>query len=165
VRRVLLLLVVALLGLSCGPAQPHEDGAARGDDTGGGEAVDFRHGTAIIDMGQETALVEVEVAQSAAQRARGLMGRRSLPPDAGMAFVFFEKHRGGFWMKDTRIPLSIAFFGRDGRIVRILDMDPCREEPCELYDPGVPYWGALEVNQGAFERWGAEEGDVIDLVQ
>jgi uncharacterized protein len=44
-------------------------------------------------------------------------------------------------------------------------MNPCREEPCELYDPGVAYWGALEVNRGAFDRWGVEPGDSIRLSQ
>jgi uncharacterized membrane protein (UPF0127 family) len=127
--------------------------------------VEFGRGTAIIDMGAQTVLLDVEVAHTPEQRARGLMGRRELPADAGMAFMFFERHRGGFWMKNTLIPLSIAFFDRDGTILRILDMDPCIEDPCRTYDPGVAYWGALEVNQGAFDRWGAKEGDVISLVQ
>jgi uncharacterized membrane protein (UPF0127 family) len=165
VRRILLIAALGLTALSCGSAQPSEGDAGRADNARDRGGLEFGHGTAIIDMGRETALVQVEVAQSPEQRARGLMGRRSLPPDAGMAFVFFEKHRGGFWMKDTLIPLSIAFFDQDGTILRILDMDPCKQDPCELYDPRVAYWGALEVNQGAFERWGAQEGDVIRLVQ
>jgi len=128
-------------------------------------APEFGHGTVIIDKGDETVLVRVEVAQSAEQRRFGLMSRTSLPDDAGMVFLYFNRHDGAFWMKDTLVPLSIAFFDRQGRILRMLDMSPCRKEPCKLYDPGVSYWGALEVNRGAFDRWGVEPGDTIRLSQ
>jgi uncharacterized protein len=128
-------------------------------------APDFGHGTVIIDKGAETVLVRVEVAQSDEQRRFGLMSRTALPEDAGMVFLYFNRHTGSFWMKDTLIPLSIAFFDRRGRIVRILDMKPCRKDPCRLYDPGVSYWGALEVNRGAFASWGVEPGDEIRLSQ
>ncbi|HEX5470009.1 MAG TPA: DUF192 domain-containing protein [Gaiellaceae bacterium] len=107
--------------------------------------------------------MRVEVADTEAERERGLMGRSSLAADSGMLFVFGEEHRGAFWMKDTLIPLSIAFYGEDGRILRILDMVPCKEEPCPLYDPEVAYEGALEVNAGAFERWGVSEGDGLRI--
>ena len=107
--------------------------------------------------------VHVEVADSQAERERGLMGRRELPDDAGMVFVFPTDSTSAFWMKDTLIPLSIAFYDESGRIVRILDMEPCRRDPCPLYDPGASYRGALEVNRGAFERWGVREGDVLRL--
>jgi uncharacterized membrane protein (UPF0127 family) len=103
--------------------------------------------------------VAVEIADTDAERQRGLMGRTSLAEDAGMVFLFPGETAGGFWMKNTLIPLSIAFYDADGRIVRILDMEPCRREPCRIYDPGVAYVGALEVNQGAFRRWNVSEGD------
>jgi uncharacterized protein len=67
-------------------------------------------------------------------------------------------------MKDTLIPLSIAFYGADGRIVRILDMEPCRRDPCPVYDPHATYRGALEVNQGEFRRWGVEVGDTLRVI-
>lgn len=107
--------------------------------------------------------VEVEVADTPDEREVGLMNRESLAPDAGMIFLFESSHRGGFWMKDTLIPLSIAFVDGDGRIARILDMEPCRADPCPVYDPGVAYESALEVNQGAFAGWGVEEGDRLRL--
>ena len=66
-------------------------------------------------------------------------------------------------MKDTLIPLSIAFADADGTILSILDMDPCESDPCEIYDPGVPYRSALEVNQGAFDDWGVRVGDTLSL--
>jgi uncharacterized protein len=108
-------------------------------------------------------VVPVEVADSPEEREVGLMNRTSLPEDSGMIFLFGEDSSGGFWMKDTLIPLSIAFAAADGTIVSILDMEPCEADPCEIYDPGVPYRSALEVNKGAFSRWGVAEGDVLTL--
>lgn len=117
--------------------------------------------TVIIQTDRGTVLVKAEVADSPEERGTGLMHRKSLPDDGGMLFLFFEQTTSSFWMKDTLIPLSIAFFDQEGEILEILDMKPCRKDPCPLYGPGMPYWGALEVNQGAFERWGVEVGDLI----
>jgi hypothetical protein len=66
-------------------------------------------------------------------------------------------------MKDTLIPLSAAFLDRDGRVLRILDMEPCEADPCPVYDPGVSYVAAVEANRGAFERLGVAVGDVAQL--
>lgn len=121
----------------------------------------FRKGTAIIETDAGAVMVEIEVADSPALHARGLMHRESLPDDAGMLFLFFQDGEGSFYMKDTLIPLSIAFFDRDGVILKIMDMEPCEEGRCPSYLPGVTYRGALEVNQGAFEEWGVEVGDRI----
>jgi hypothetical protein len=68
-------------------------------------------------------------------------------------------------MKDTLIPLSIAFWAEDRRIVAILDMQPCREEPCEIYRPGVTYVGAVEANVGYFEEHDVEVGDPVELIE
>jgi uncharacterized protein len=105
--------------------------------------------------------VKVEIADSPSERRRGLAGRRTLAPRAGMLFVYAEDVRGGFWMKDTLIPLDIAFVGARGRIVRIFTMAPCRRDPCRVYDPGVTYRSALEVNAGSFRRWGVRVGDRV----
>ena len=107
--------------------------------------------------------VAVEVADDDEERQAGLMNRESLPADAGMIFLFEEDSSGGFWMKNTLIPLSIAFADAGGTILRILDMEPCEADPCEIYDPGVFYRTALEVNKGAFDRLGVEEGDRLRL--
>ena len=115
--------------------------------------------------GGEEVAVDVEIADTQEEREVGLMHRESLPEDAGMIFLFEEEITGGFWMKNTLIPLSIAFAGTDGEILRILDMEPCEADPCEIYDPGVAYASALEVNQGAFASWGVEEGDLLTLEQ
>ena len=119
--------------------------------------------TAIIETDHEPVMLTVEIAESDADRAKGLMDRTSLADDHGMVFLFFEKHQGDFWMKDTLIPLSIAFFDQEGEILEILDMEPCEEDPCPTYDPGVAYWGALEVNRGAFAEWGVSVGDTIRM--
>jgi len=106
------------------------------------------------------ATFEVEVADSDEERRRGLMGRTELGERSGMLFAHDGDVDGGFWMKDTLLPLSIAFIDRDGRVVRLLDMEPCREDPCPVYRPGTAYRLALEVNLGAFERLGVSVGDV-----
>jgi uncharacterized protein len=123
----------------------------------------FAPGKALIDTGEDSLLIDVEVAESPEQREFGLMFRESLEERSGMVFLFFEERRGSFWMKNTRIPLSIAFFGDDGRILAILDMEPCETDTCKLYAPGVTYSGALEVNQGAFDDWNVSVGDRITI--
>ncbi len=117
----------------------------------------------IETAGGEEVVVRVEVADDDEERQVGLMNRESLPADAGMIFLFDGATSGGFWMKNTLIPLSIAFADEDGTIVAILDMEPCEADPCEVYDPGVSYASALEVNQGAFSDWGVAVGDRLTL--
>jgi uncharacterized membrane protein (UPF0127 family) len=120
-------------------------------------------GIALIETGTRTVRVEIEIADDLRERQRGLMGRRSLAPNAGMVFLYEQDTRIGFWMKDTLIPLSIGFVDRKGRIVSIRQMVPCRADPCPVYKPGVSYRSALEVNRGAFGRWGVTLGDVIRI--
>ena len=78
-----------------------------------------------------------------------------------MVFLYPPGHRGGFWMKNTLIPLDIAFYDAGGKILRIFTMQPCRRDPCKVYDPGVSYRAALEVNAGSFRRWEVKAGDRI----
>ena len=96
-------------------------------------------------------------------RQRGLMHREELPAGTGMVFRFPEAHSGGFWMKNTLIPLSIAFFDSTGEVLAVLDMEPCSQDPCPSYDPDVTYAGALEVNRGFFTEIGLTPGWRIDL--
>jgi len=97
------------------------------------------------------------------QQEQGLSGRRALAPKSGMAFIWQSDVRERFWMKDTSVPLSIAFWDKRGRILRILDMAPCRRDPCKIYDPHVAYRGALEVNRGAFAHWGVRRGALVTI--
>jgi uncharacterized membrane protein (UPF0127 family) len=115
----------------------------------------------MVSTRAEPVLVRVEIADSPSERERGLMGRRTLAPRAGMLFVYPEDVKGGYWMKGTLIPLDIAFIGSRGRILRVLTMTPCRKDPCRVYDPGVRYRSALEVNAGSFRRWGVRVGDRV----
>jgi uncharacterized membrane protein (UPF0127 family) len=85
-----------------------------------------------------------EIANSSAERSRGLMYRRQVPKD-GMLFVFPTITTGGFWMKNTLVPLTIVFFDSAGKRVRKLSMTPCRRDPCPIYDPGRRYRFALEL--------------------
>ncbi|HET7309263.1 MAG TPA: DUF192 domain-containing protein [Actinomycetota bacterium] len=110
-----------------------------------------------------TVSLDVQVADTPEERQTGLMGRESLSPYDGMAFVWEEPVVGTFWMKDTVIPLSIAFWDEEGRIVSILDMDPCTEDPCPTYGPDEPFVGAVEVDRGTFERHGVTPGDRVQL--
>ena len=72
------------------------------------------------------------------------MNRRRAPKD-GMLFVFPDETAGGFWMKNTLVPLTIAFFKADGTRVRKLSMTPCRQSSCPIYSPGRTYRFALEL--------------------
>jgi uncharacterized membrane protein (UPF0127 family) len=94
---------------------------------------------------------QVELAATPQQRQRGLMGRTHLSADGGMLFVFEQPGRHCFWMRDTPLPLSIAFIDAGGRIVGLADMQP-RSETLHCSGTDVRY--ALEVRQGEFQRRG-----------
>lgn len=158
------LALVLLVGVSCGGVDtPPAPSPSVGAETSPSPTVTFGAAKVLIDTEGGSVIVNAEKAETPEQRALGLMHRTSLAPDAGMVFLFFEERTGGFYMKNTLIPLSIAFFDSEGIIVAILDMEPCEADPCEIYDPGVAYEGALEVNQGAFAEWGVEVGDRVTV--
>jgi len=89
------------------------------------------------------------------------MYRRKAPAD-GMLFVFRAATAGGFWMKNTRVPLTIVFFDSRGKQVRKLVMTPCRADPCRVYDPGRMYRYALELPE-ADPRPARTLGPLADL--
>ena len=105
--------------------------------------------------------LQVELAITDAEMERGLMGRTSLGPSDGMAFLFDAPTTVSFWMKDTLIPLSIAFWDAQGRIIEIDEMTPCTADPCPTYGPGVAYRGAVEANKGFFDAHGVAVGDTL----
>jgi uncharacterized membrane protein (UPF0127 family) len=116
-------------------------------------------GVVTLVDGDRRVTLTVEVADTVETRARGLMYRTHLPEYAGMLFVFEAPARLAFWMKNTRIPLSIAFIDPRWRIVDIQDMDPPRpgeDVPVYLSRQEAQY--ALEVNQGFFRRHGIGVG-------
>jgi uncharacterized membrane protein (UPF0127 family) len=103
--------------------------------------------------------VQVELARTPAERARGLMERRQLGADAGMLFVFDETSEHAFWMKSTFIPLDMIFIGEDGRIVGVV----ARAIPGDLSprSAGGASRFVLEVNGGWAEAHGVAAGDRV----
>ena len=97
----------------------------------------------------------VEVVSTPQQRALGLMGRTRLEDNAGMLFVFEQKGTHCFWMKNTLLPLSIAFLADDGSIVSIDDMQP---QTLDFHCPMAAVRYALEVKQGGFRSKGIRPG-------
>ena len=104
--------------------------------------------------------LSVELAVTPEERARGLMYRESLADDRGMLFVFEYSGRWGFWMKNTLIPLSIAFLDRDGTVINIENMQP-HDTTVTMPQGEILY--ALEVNLGWFARHGVRAGSRIEL--
>ena len=113
--------------------------------------------TATLTVGEHR--VHVEIAQTYAHRQLGLMHRDQLGSNAGMLFVYPDEKIRGFWMKDTRIPLSIAYANRSGEIVRIADMQPFDKKRVSSLAPATY---ALEVNQGWFAEHDIVKGIVIE---
>ncbi len=100
--------------------------------------------------------VQVEVADTDQSRSRGLMYRKAVPEGTGMLFVFDRDQILTFWMKNTLVPLSIAYISSEGRIIDILDMEPESLKPV-VSSRSVRY--ALEVPQGYFTKIGIQVGD------
>ena len=112
--------------------------------------------------------LEAEVAETASQRQRGLMGRENLPDEQGMLFRFENEQSASnaFWMYNTLIPLDIAFIDANGRIVAINTMPSCESSSpseCPSYPAGAAYHSALEVNGGYFAERGISVGDCVSI--
>lgn len=103
-------------------------------------------------------LIQAEVAQNDQQRAIGLMHRRSMPVNNGMLFIFETPSQQCFWMRNTLLPLSIAFIGDDGSIVNIADMQPMSDAS---HCSAKPVRYALEMNQGWFAKRGLKAGSKL----
>ena len=102
------------------------------------------------------------LAQAAEQYSQGLMGVVDLGDYAGMLFDFPDEPRsGGFWMRDTALPLSIAYLDAEGAIVSTADMEPCLDQgdDCPSYPPTGPYTDTVEVPQGGLEALGLDGPD------
>lgn len=105
------------------------------------------------------ATVKAEVAATPLERQQGLMHRRELEEGRGMLFVFPEPRPLSFWMRDTLIPLSIAYIGSTGVIMEIHDLRPLDEIPVHSTFQNLQY--ALEVPQGWFQKNGIFPGDRV----
>jgi uncharacterized membrane protein (UPF0127 family) len=108
-----------------------------------------------------TASIELELALTNAQRTKGLMHRTSLPKNRGMLFVFAQPEPRSFWMKNTQIPLDIAYLDSSGRIVEIHKLYPHNQNGVSSRSRAIQF--ALEVNQGWFKENGVQAGDSLDF--
>ena len=104
--------------------------------------------------------IRAEVVQTEEEKARGLMFRESLGKDEGMLFTYDREEILTFWMKNTPIPLSIAFLDQRGKIVDIQDMEPFN---LQTHASILPARYALEMNQGWFKKNGIKVGEVVSI--
>jgi len=104
--------------------------------------------------------IEVELANTPEKREQGLMHRTSLDAEKGMLFIFEKEKYLYFWMKNTGIPLSIAYISSSGQIIDLLDLEPYS---LKLVQSSKPALYALEVNRGFFMKKGIKVGDTVKL--
>src|SRR5215213_3589027 len=167
-RLILIMLVIVVLLAAATFAQTEQSAveipAATGTDTPQPDTSQVETPQlpvlTIVNSSGERVPVHVEIADTPEERQTGLMGRSALAEEAGMLFVFEQEQILAFWMKDTLIPLSIAYIDAEGRIVDIQDMQPLDETDHLSAEP-AQY--ALEVNQGFFEGRGVMVGDIVEL--
>jgi uncharacterized protein len=113
----------------------------------------------VADLSLGMYRIQAEVAATEQDRETGLMNRKSLPAQAGMLFVFDRSAVHCFWMKNTLVPLSVAFLDETGKVINVADMQPQTED---AHCPARPARYALEMNQGWFQNHGARVGAQIN---
>lgn len=143
---LLIAIVAALATAGCGAGAP--SGAPPS------------HSPAANKLRVGSAIAAVRIAATPDEREKGLSGNVSLGPDEGMLFIFPEPQTPSFWMKDTHVPLSIAFITPEGRISDILEMSP---DTLDLHAPHVPARMALEMPAGWFAKRAVRPGDAVTL--
>ncbi len=157
---ILLVIAAGALLMSRGANRPADPtllpAAVRGSVEGFGD-VGFRmDGSATV----RCALL----AKTAQQKEQGLMHRRDLAGYDGMLFDFETEYTGSFWMKETPLPLSIAWFDTSGRFVSATDMEPCLgQTQCPSYAARGPYRYALEVPKGGLAALGVRPGSRLEV--
>ena len=114
----------------------------------------------ILSQGGQKHVFQVEVARNDAERAQGLMFRRSMPADHGMLFDFGRVEPVSMWMQNTYLPLDMLFLRQDGRIARIA----ANTEPLSTrtIPSGDPVLGVLELNAGTAAKLGLKPGDRVE---
>lgn len=159
-------VLVFLAGLALGACQ---EGAAPRPTPSERPAISARGyplaGLEIERDGRVRLELQVEIAETPEAWGKGLMGVERLDRRAGMAFLFPGRVRAPFFMKDVAIPLDIAFWDENSRIVDGFTMQPCAADPCPLYPPSAGYVGAIEMNGGLLAESGIELGDVVTLAR
>ena len=102
--------------------------------------------------------LKVEIAQKEAELQKGLMFREKMGANDGMLFIFEERSYHAMWMKNTLIPLSVAFVDQDGTILNILDMEP---QTLDTHQSAGPSLYAIETNKGWFAQKKIKAGDKV----
>ena len=167
-----IFIVLALLLAGCNGTQADPDtGSQKTTESSGTTAAGKEETTSgpsgpstlVIDAsGGKEVEVRVEVANDLAEQAKGLMDRTALGENRGMLFVYPEERALSFWMKNTLIPLSIAFIDSQRRIIDIQDMKPLDDKPPHYVSAELAQY-ALEVNHGFFEESGVKVGDRVEF--
>jgi uncharacterized membrane protein (UPF0127 family) len=116
-------------------------------------------GLPVIELSIKNSKLKTEVVADNMTRSIGLMNRFSLAPDHGMLFVFAQSEPLAFWMKNTFVPLSIAYVDSKGVIVSVVDMKPHDES---THPSGAPAMFAIEMKQGWFKERGIIAGDKVN---
>jgi uncharacterized membrane protein (UPF0127 family) len=153
-RRPVLLSVMVLLAVACG------DGGGSSSAVSCDEVEPFgEFGEVAVEIdGEPTCLL---LAQTTEQRARGLMEVTDLEGYPGMLFAYPADTSGAFWMRNTPMPLTIAYLDVEGRIVSTADMEPCEDSPdCPSYPAEGPFRNTVEVPQGRLADLGLT-GDAV----
>lgn len=112
-------------------------------------------GLPVVELGAGMHLIHAEVARTDEQRAIGLMNRKDMPQNAGMIFVFEQPAQQCFWMRNTLIPLAVAFVADDGTIVNVDEMQPLSDVS---HCSSKPVRYVLEMNKGWFDKRGIKAG-------
>ncbi len=141
-RPALVVLALVLAQVGCAPQQP---------------AIESTLPVVTLKIGGKT--LTAEVAESTDAQQAGLMFRRELPADHGMLFVFGMQRQASFWMKNTYLPLDIAYLDREGVILEIHPLEPLDTTPVKSAAANVAF--ALETNRGWFQRNGIQPGTKV----
>ncbi len=160
-RAVVLLSLLALV--ACTHARAMTPSATA---TVPNPALNLPQGTVTFTRAGTTELaLHVQIAETDLHRQTGLMNVTRMSDRVGMAFLFSLSTSTPFWMKDTLIPLDIAFWDAQGHIVSVFTMTPCTADPCHLYEPALPYVGSAEMNAGLLAAQGIRVGDTATLTR
>jgi len=169
-RRAATVLAVIGAAAVCGcgrglePASVTGSSSASGTGAGAGSALLGEPAPVVVfaPPGRAPVRVAVEVADTPASRAKGLMDRSVLPPEAGMLFVFEREGPMSFWMKDTFIALDMIFIDGGRKVIGVLADVPPRTESSR--SPGRPSQFVVEVNAGFAARAGIVEGTTVEFL-
>jgi uncharacterized membrane protein (UPF0127 family) len=156
---------IAIASHQSGDGEASGNGASRGADSGASRGASAagaqRYAYLLAPAHRRPTRVSLEAAADEPARERGLSRRTQVPSGTGMVFLFPQDTNASFWMKDTLVPLQIAFVAGDGRVVSMFEMTPCRADPCTIYTPTSAYRYAVELPSGAFTAAGVEQGDRV----